>query len=138
LIYRGDCFARRPSAAEMGRSMTDTIRLAELAEETGEQTESLLEWQKLGLLPGDPESFPMSHIERVRLVQFAALQGIAPDRLAEISGKQGDLLDFLVDTLPSSPSGRGRSFDEAASTLGIDPEVLERFRVAAGLRDQHR
>jgi adenylate cyclase len=122
--------------------MHESLTLADLAVETGEPEGRLRRWHEAGLLPGAPDSFDPSSIERVRLIQFAARRGIDPEDLADLQRRQGDLLGMFVDTLGGTlgPEGHTSSvpFDEAADQAGIDHGFVERMRASAGLRDQPR
>jgi len=111
------------------------VTLDELAANTGEAPDELRRWLELGLLPHEADSFAPEHLERVRLIRFALNRGYTPEKLVEITNRHGDMIQPFVETFGARRGEPVCSAEEAASRAGIEPQVFERLRVAAGLQD---
>jgi DNA-binding transcriptional MerR regulator len=119
-----------------------TLTIDELAQATATPVDTLRAWQDLELLPRPGEGLEPNDIERVRLLRFVQARGVAPEAVARACQTQGDLLGVFVDSFPgasgSLPGDRRvrHSPVEAAAANGLDPAVLQRLWMAAGLGDQ--
>jgi class 3 adenylate cyclase/YHS domain-containing protein/DNA-binding transcriptional MerR regulator len=117
---------------------TRKLTVDQLAEATATSVEALRRWQSIGLLEGRGDAFPLRDVERVRLIRFLEQRGVDAQAVAEAGEVQGDLVGHHVDEMlgPKRAPRRGRSPADAAAVTGLEPGLLERFSVAAGLRDQ--
>jgi class 3 adenylate cyclase len=111
------------------------VTLDDLARRTGEPVEQLRHWRALGLIGIEDELG--SDTERIRLIQFARRRGIAPDDIAEVSRRQGDVLATFIDLLVQTTGKRqSQPRAEALASLDIDPVFAARAWNAAGIADQ--
>lgn len=118
------------------RDASEFLDLDELAEAVGTTTNAIGDWQRLGLLEGDGEQFPLLDLERCRLILYAARRGIVPADIAEACRNQGDLLGQFVELVAGGEARRPRRVEDTAESSGLTPETLERVWVASGLGDQ--
>jgi class 3 adenylate cyclase len=108
-----------------------------LAELTATPVETLRAWQDLGLLSSRGAALSPEDVERVRLLQFVERRGVSPEAVAHAMEAQGDLLgDFVDSMLGGRRPGPALPVADAADATGLDPAVLQRLWVAAGLGDQ--
>jgi adenylate cyclase len=114
------------------------VTLEELAEQTGESVEDLSHWGGLGLIP-ERGSYTAADAERVRLVRFAVDHGYAPEALAELSERHGDMIGHFAGSLGVvEVPEHSYTFEQAAAMAGIEPGLANSLRAAAGLTEQRR
>lgn len=118
------------------RGDPDFLDLDELAEAVDTNPNVVRDWQRLGLLEGHGERFPLLDVERCRLILYADRRGIAPAEVAEACRNQGDLLGQFVGQLTGGEARRPRRIDDTVEASGLTSETLQRVWVASGLGDQ--
>jgi class 3 adenylate cyclase/YHS domain-containing protein/DNA-binding transcriptional MerR regulator len=121
--------------------MADGLTIDALAELTGEAVGRLQEWVELTLISPDHEGrFSAEQAERARLVQYAAGRGVGIQEIARVCTENGDLLAAFVRAVPASALGCDRTktftLEETATLIGVERALLDRIRLASGLRDQ--
>lgn len=117
-------------------SAETTLTIDQLAEVTATPVDTLRAWQHLGLLSSRDDALSARDVERVRVLQFVQRRGIGIEMVAQACETQGDMLGDYVDML----LGGGRpgpvlSLADAAEAAGLDPALVQRLWVAAGLGD---
>ena len=114
------------------------LTVDELARMTATPVDMLRAWQRLGLLSSRSDALSALDVERVRLLRFVEGRGVDAETVARVSEAQGDLLGEFVDSLLGEHRpGPLVPLADAAEVAGLDPALLERLWVAAGLREQH-
>jgi class 3 adenylate cyclase len=111
------------------------VDIGDVSRLVGVPVDSLYRWRELGLL-GSEDDLGNEDIQRARLVAFAERRGIAAEDVARISTTAGDMLADFVRWSIRPEREAVVALDEAAERVGVDPDVLEKMRTAAGLRDQ--
>jgi class 3 adenylate cyclase len=114
----------------------DVLRSDELAVALGCTTETLQEWERLGLLVGADDRFPVEDLERGRLILHAASRDISAEEIAAASATQGDLLAQFVPLVSGGVPRQARPIEDALEATNLDPSTLGRVWVASGLGDQ--
>jgi len=112
------------------------LSLEHLAQAIGSPAYAVAEWQRLGLLEGDGEQFPLLDLERARLIVYAERRGIPPADVARACRSQGDLLGQFVELVTGGEARRARHIADAAKSSGLTTEALKRVWVAFGVGDQ--
>lgn len=116
-----------------------TLTIDELARATATSPDTLRAWQGLGLLSSRGDTLAAEDIERVRLLEFVGQRGVSPEAVARASETQGDLLGEFVDSmLGEHHPGPLVSLTDAAEVTGLEPALVRRFWIAAGLGGQHQ
>ncbi|MGH7897471.1 MAG: adenylate/guanylate cyclase domain-containing protein, partial [Candidatus Binatia bacterium] len=102
--------------------------LDELARRTGEAPEQLVRWRSLGLIgAADREGFRAEEVEIVRLIQLCLRRGIGDATIARAEeAEKGFLRNYLGQLFPAGIE-REYSLAEAASTVGVDVELVRRL-----------
>jgi adenylate cyclase len=107
----------------------------EAARLTGESVERVRRWQALGLVGGADDDLTAEDVERVRLVGYAARQGVPPEELARICAEQGDMLEAFVRWAIRPGREVAYTREEIVERTGIEPGILEQVLAAAGLHE---
>jgi class 3 adenylate cyclase/lambda repressor-like predicted transcriptional regulator len=114
-----------------------TITLKEAAERAGVSPDTLRRWAKSRVIPevkgsGDWTPAAVSH---ARIVARLRERGHSLSHIRE-AGRQGRLAYGFIEELFPHGDGRAFSIDAAAEATGLEPALVERFWVSAGLPPQ--
>jgi adenylate cyclase len=91
----------------------------------------------LGLIPGlTDDDVPDDAVERTRLIGFAARRGAGPEAIARLMRDGEDIIGRFLELVTTEPGRAGHSLDEVSNLAGIEPELVQRLWIAAGLSDQ--
>ena len=108
------------------------MTLDDLAKHTGEDPAELQRWASIGLISNGSDYTPADS-ERVRLIRFAIDRGYTAETLAEVAGRQGDIIGNFAGQLGGAIHDRSYSPAEAAAEMGVEVGLFERFRAVSGI-----
>src|SRR6266481_1182506 len=116
----------RPRSETLHVPMAVTFTLEELARRTGEPVSTLKQWQRLGLIGGEP--FEPPDLERARLFQFLGRHGIPAERIAEACGDglATSITRYLSSLFPSDATD-ACTVEQAARRTGMPQATTERL-----------
>lgn len=98
------------------------LGLEDLARETGEVAEQLVEWRSLGLLGAkECAGFSLEDVEVVRLIQFCLRRGSSIEALARAEVAEPGFLRHYVRQLPPEGVEPKHTLQEAAGIAELDP-----------------
>lgn len=120
------------------RDVGALLTTVELADAVGADEDAVQAWRQLGLLAGHDGHHPLEDLERARLIVHAQRRDISAEDIAAASRHQGDLLGQFVELIARGAPRVGHPVERIAAETGLEPELAERLRVAAGLADQHQ
>ena len=111
-------------------------QIERIAEQAGVDADKVAAWAEIGLLgAGAGPEIGADAVERVRLIDLATRRGIKPEVIARVEASRGDIVGRFVELMGGPRSG-GRSLDELAAAVDMDPELVRRFWLSSGLGDQ--
>ena len=115
--------------------MPSPLSVEEAAHRAGVTSDDLRYWQRLGLVRSG-ERLEGDDVERTGLIRFAVGRGFAPEKLAELSASQGDMIGAFVESIRPYRGDRIYTIEQAASEAGIGLELFRRVWAAAGRAEQ--
>ncbi|GAA5165629.1 hypothetical protein GCM10023321_55870 [Pseudonocardia eucalypti] len=115
---------RRGSDGAHNADMADVRQIAECV---GEPEGTVAQWDSLGLL-AEPA------VERARLIGFAARRGVSAAEIAELLDRGQDVIGSFVEFVQAECGSR--PFGALAELSELDPGLVRRLWIAAGLSDQ--
>lgn len=112
------------------------MTLEDLVVRLGTDRATLRHWVSLGLVDEVDGQYDDRALERGRLLAFLDRRGVRADLVAEVTKRDGEILDRFVE-LVGRRRGPGCTLEEAAERAGIDLALARRFWVAAGAGDRN-
>jgi adenylate cyclase len=110
------------------------LTLTDVAREVEVKPDTLRRWVREGVVPLENGTWTPAAVSHARLVGRLRARGHSLSELKQAS-KAGRLAyGYLADMFPSAQ--RTRTLEDAADELGIEPAMLERIWIAAGLSSQ--
>jgi adenylate cyclase len=114
--------------------MGDRLSIDELAERTGESAGRLSGWRDRGLIGNDSGDLRDGDVERVWLIRKLLGRGVGLDDVARTVRDHADVLARFVPRWLER-GDRTHTLDDAAASVGLEPERARRLWRASGLAD---
>jgi adenylate cyclase len=114
--------------------MGDRLSIDELAERTGESAGRLSGWRDRGLIGNDTGDLQDGDVERVWLIRTLLGRGVGLDDVARTVRDHADVLARFVPRWLER-GDRTHTLDDAAASVGLEPERARRLWRASGLAD---
>jgi adenylate cyclase len=112
-------------------TVADAPTIEQLARYTGEPEERLRDWRSKGIIGETArDDLTMDDVERVRLVQLFLRRGITIDAIEE--AMRSNAFAWYHNFPWRESAGPVYSLAEAAETIGVKLDALQRFREAMG------
>jgi adenylate cyclase len=107
------------------------LTLTEVARRVGVRPDTLRRWVRQGVVPRDDGTWTPAAVAHARLVARLRARGHSLAELREASSSGRLAYGYVEDLFPSD--ARTLTAEEAAEELGLEPALIERLWIAAGL-----